>query len=377
MSRKLNILIFNWQDIKNPLGGGAEVHLHEIFKRIAKFGHNVDLISCNFDDAPKNEVIDGVNISRVGARNTYNFYVPKTYKTISKEKKYDIIIDDINKIPFFTPLYVKQPVLAIAHHLFGESIYREANFVSASYVYLTEKLLPTIYFKTQFAVVSKSTKEELVKKGLKPENMEIIHNAIDVAHFPMKVSKKPNYPNITFFGRLKKYKHPDHLLKAFALFIKDYPNAVLNIAGRGDFESDLKRLSKELKIDSKTKFWGYITEEEKIELLSSSNVLVNTSMKEGWGITNLEANACGTPVFSADSPGLRDSVKKGVSGELYKFADIKGLNDLFLKLFQDKDYQTKLENGSIEWSKNFSWEKSAKEMENLIFKTIDNFRRIK
>jgi glycosyltransferase involved in cell wall biosynthesis len=369
--KSLNILIFNWQDIKNPLGGGAEVHLHQIFSRIAKMGHNVQLISCEIPDEPKDEVIDEINIYRHGSRNTFNFHVPKLYKKFSKEKKYDIVIDDINKIPFYTPLYVKEPILAIAHHLFGSSIFREASLVSGLYVYLSEMLLSTIYFKTPFSVVSKSTLDELLKKGFKKEQFDIVHNAIDQDHLPMEIGEKSKVPIITYFGRLKKYKSPDHLLEAFAGITSEFPTAELHIAGRGDFEPELRKLTEKLNISNKTLFYGYITEEEKINLLSKSHLVVNTSMKEGWGITNLEANACGTPVICADSPGLRDSIKKDQSGDLYKYGEIKQLNKLLLKYLRNNELLKKLEQGSIEWAKRFSWDKSANEMLEIIYKTIN------
>ena len=89
--RKPSILIINWQDWTNPLSGGAEVHLHEIFKRLTgKF--NISLLCTHFEKAPKTEEIDGIKIFRVGSRNTFNFYVPKTYKNITKTKNIPITI---------------------------------------------------------------------------------------------------------------------------------------------------------------------------------------------------------------------------------------------------------------------------------------------
>jgi glycosyltransferase involved in cell wall biosynthesis len=93
-------------------------------------------------------------------------------------------------------------------------------------------------------------------------------------------------------------------------------------------------------------------------------------MKEGWGITNIEANACGTPVISADVPGLRDSVKEGESGLLYEYGNIEQLTSLILKILQNNEYRTKLSEGSIEWAKNFSWDSSAQLMFEVCNKII-------
>jgi len=366
----MRILIFNWQDIKNPLGGGAEVHLHEIFKRIVAMGNDVTLVVSSFPGGQGEEIIEGIRVIRKGNRNTFNFMVPKLYKKLINNEQFDIVIDDINKIPFYTPLFVRKPLLAISHHFFGKSIFREVNFVKGLYVYLAEYLVNFIYKKTPFVVVSESTKNEFIERGFSSNNVVIVTNAITKENFPMKISEKNSNPLIIYFGRLKKYKSIDHLLYAFRNVLEIIPNTELFILGKGDFKSELESLAHKLNIDRQTKFFGYISEEQKIELLSKAYCIVNTSMKEGWGITNIEANACGTPVISADVPGLRDSVKEGESGLLYEYGNIEQLTSLILKILQNNEYRTKLSEGSIEWAKNFSWDSSAQLMFEVCNKII-------
>ena len=370
----LKILIINWQDIKNPQGGGAEVHLHEIFKRIASMGHRVDLLCCEVGGMPREENIDGINIFRRGSRNLFNFHVPKLYKKEFANKQYDIIIDDINKIPFYTPLYVKEPVLAISHHFFGKSIFNEASLIAGLYVIFGEKLVDSIYFKTPFAVVSQSTLDEFKTRGFSTEKFEIIFNAINHKEYSMKVVEKYSSPTIAFFGRLKKYKSPDHLLKAFAIVQEKIPKARLEIIGKGDFDSELKKITENLKLNNVT-FHGFVTVEKKAEILSRSHIVVNTSQKEGWGITNIEANASGTPVLSANVPGLRDSVSEGVSGELYEYGNIKELSSKLINLLSDKEKLNKLSDGAITWAASFSWDDSATKMLEKIRSTISHQKK--
>ena len=358
----MKILVINWQDIKNPNGGGAEVHMHEIFKRIAAKGHEVTIFCCEFEGCEKEENVDGIRIIRKGSRSTFNFHVPLMYRKRFRRENYNIIIDDINKIPFYTPLYVKEPLLAISHHFFGKSIYRETNFIAGTYVFLSEFLVNFIYKKTPLAVVSQSTLDEFIERGFDPDKFSIVPNAIEQEQFPMEVREKNEYPTVSYFGRLKKYKSVDHLLKAFALLSKEIPEAQLHILGKGDFMDFLKELADKLGIAGKTTFFGFVSEEDKVKLLSRSHVMVNTSMKEGWGITNIEANACGTPVISADSPGLRDSVKKGLSGDLYEYGNVHELTDILLSLLRSRDKLEKLSRGAVEWASEFSWDKSAELM---------------
>ena len=362
----MKILIFNWQDIKNPFGGGAEVHMHEIFKRLAKMGHDITLFCCEFENAPKNEIIDGIKVIRKGKRDFFNFLVLYYYFKIFKNQHFDLIIDDLNKIPFYCPLFVKEPLLAISHHFFGKSIYREAGIITGTYVYLAEKLVNCVYKKTKFVVVSQSTLDEFIQRGFDKNHFSIVFNAITQENFPMSVGIKNRIPTVSYFGRLKKYKSVDHLFKAFALVLKKIDNAELHILGRGDFMPQLKELAKELNISDKTKFFGFVSESEKVSLLTQSHCVGNTSMKEGWGITNIEANACGTPVISANVPGLKDSVKNSSSGLLYEYGNIEELADKILQIFTNEELSTKLCNGSVEWAKSFSWDKSAEKMNEII-----------
>ena len=268
------------------------------------------------------------------------------------------------------PRYVKKPFLAISHHFFGTSIFREASLPAGMYVLIAEYLMKFIYRKSPFAVVSQSTLDEFVEKGYDKKYFSIIQNAIDVDKFEFKVGEKESAPTVAYFGRLKKYKSVDHLLRAFAIVKKSVPDAKLHILGRGDFRPALEKLAKELGIEDATTFFGFVSEEDKVLLLSRAWCVVNTSMKEGWGITNIEANAAGTPVISANSPGLRDSVKVGQSGMLYKYGNIEELADAIKSLMLDNALLNELSEGSVAWAKTFSWDKSASEMLELIEKIV-------
>jgi len=370
----MKILAFNWQDIKNSFGGGAEVHFHEIFKRIVAMGHEVDLYCCAEKGLPHHEIIEGIAVYRSGSRNTFNYSVPKLYKKATKSKKYDIIIDDVNKIPFYTPLYVKEPILGISHHFFGTSIFRETNPISGAYVFLAEKLMSILYNKIPFAVVSDSTLDEFKARGFDISEFEIIKNAIAQKEYPMTIGTKNSVFTITYFGRLKKYKSVQHLISAFARLYETHKNIRLDIIGKGNYRSQLEKQCLEMGIAEVTTFHGFVSTQTRNQLLSQSHIVVNTSMKEGWGITNIEANACGTPVLVADVPGLRDSLNEGISGLKYQYGDITALYTSLKQLLLDPDLIINLSNGAIDWAKTFDWDYSAKEMENMIKKVI-NMRR--
>jgi len=362
----MRIFVINWQDIRNPMGGGAEVHSHEIFKRIVAMGHSVTLLSCGFDGAPETEVIDGIRVVRIASRNTFNFHVRRYYEKHVRGEGYDVIVDDMNKIPFYTPRYVKEPIVAIAHHFFGSSIYCETDPVRASYVAGSEALIRFVYGSTRFAAVSESTRAELEKKGIPAKNIVIVRNALNHEQFPMAVTEKESVPVVAYFGRIKKYKSPDHLLKAFVDVVRHRPNAQCWFLGGGDYTDALQRRARELGVASSVTFFGRVTDEQKADLLSRSWCMVNTSMKEGWGITNIEANACGTPVIAANVPGLRDSVSDQQSGLLYPYGNIPVLAAMIERIFSDDALRARLSSAAVQWARSFSCDAGAKQMSALL-----------
>ncbi|MFM8771274.1 MAG: glycosyltransferase family 4 protein [Candidatus Kapaibacterium sp.] len=366
----MRIVIFNWQDRSHPQAGGAETHLHEIFGRLAAKGHVVTLVACHYSGAAREEVIDGIRVVRIGNRSTYNLAAPLWWLRHGRHEGYDLVVDDINKIPVLTPLYVDRPVLTLIHHLFGSAIFTEAGPIAGSYVWLAERLIPLVYRSTPMVVVSDSTSKECVEIGLRGENISVIHNGVDVNKFPMTVGTKAHVPSIAYFGRLKRYKSVDHVIRAFAIAVNHVPNAHLEIIGRGDDEERLRSIVKELHLQDNVTFHGFVDDIRKVELLASSYAVVNPSKKEGWGITNIEANACGTPVVSADSPGLRDSVSNDVSGLLYHYGDIEVLAQNIVTILTDTKKRTALSEGAVGWAGQFSWDQSAQKMEEICHRII-------
>jgi glycosyltransferase involved in cell wall biosynthesis len=368
----LNILVVNWRDIRNPEAGGAEVHLHEIFKRIAGMGHHVTLLASGFDGSPAEEIVDGIRVIRRGGKFGFNFHVPGALGALMKERDFDIVVDDINKIPFCTPVYVRKPVLALAHHLFAETIFLETFFPLATYVYLSEWLIPVFYRNTRFVVVSQSTRDEFVKRGLSEEKVGIVHNAVDHEVYRPDFGAKSAAPLIGYVGRIKKYKCIEHLLDACRIVFEKLPDARLVLAGSGDHLDALKKKAAAIGIANRTDFIGHVAERAKVDMLQKVHVVANPSSKEGWGVTVIESNACGTPVVASNVPGLRDAVVDGETGFLVPHGDIEALARKMMDLLEDESLRSRMSEKAVEWSQKFNWDESAKaivgEMEALLAK---------
>ncbi len=368
----MKILIFNWQDIRNPLSGGAEVHLHQIFSRVAAMGHTVTLFCSGFDGAPAEETIDGIRVVREGGRNFFNYLVPRRYFSRFRREGYDVVIDDMNKIPFFTPLYVREPLFVLIHHLFAGSIFREAVLPAAAYVYLAERMgvAACRMKRIPLMVVSPSTRADMIRRGFREEEIAIVQNCVDHALHRPDPSVRSRGPLVGYFGRLKKYKSVDHLLEAFAAVKERIPNLRLVIIGEGDHRPALASLSRRLGIDGSVRFTGYVDEQTKVRLLQEAWFMVNTSSKEGWGLTVIEANACGTPVLASNVPGLRDAIRENETGLLYRYGDIAELSSKMEMLVHDAALRERLSREAHRWSQTFDWQAVAEHTIDLLRQRI-------
>ncbi len=367
----MRILALNWQDLKNPQAGGAEVHLEEILKRLVQYGHQVDLLCSNFPGGGKTDITDGINIIRSGSRLNFNWVAPFALRKLISANRYDVVIEDINKIPFYSSLYHKLPTLIVIPHLFADTIFQEINFILGSYIFLFEKPVPLMYKTRQFMVISKSTADEVEKRGIPRENIHVVECGIDKEIYRFDPSiPKFDIPTLIYIGRLKKYKNVETAITALPLIRKTVPNARLVIIGSGDHQPDLQRLTEAMGLTDAVEFKGFIPQAEKITYLRRAHISVYPSLKEGWGLTNIEANACGTAVLAARVAGLQDSVDEGNSGLLFEFGNIEAFASLAVKMICDDSFRKGLEMGGLRWAANFSWDKAAKATEDIIKRIV-------
>ena len=371
----MRILIFNWQDITNPLAGGAEVHLHEVFERIAAAGHDVTLFCSRFAGAREREDLRGIHIIREGGRSFFNYLVPKKYFSSFKAQKFDLVVDDMNKIPFYTPIFVKEPLLGVTHHLFGKSIFLEASFPAASYVYLTEQASIPVYKRLRFIVGSPSTHRELLHLGFPEDRTHLIHYGVYHDSFRLLGIPKSPAPLVGMVGRLKKYKSVDHLLEAFVIVRQEMPSAKLLIVGDGDDKPRLESTASKLGVSEAVTFTGFVSQEEKVKHLNEMHVAVNTSAKEGWGLTAIEANACGTPTVSSNVQGLRDAVVDGETGLLYEYGNREQLAEKILLILRDEHLRRRLAEHALKRSMQFDWTIAAEQTMDVIDRVRSEYHR--
>jgi glycosyltransferase involved in cell wall biosynthesis len=353
----------NWQDRENPQAGGAETHLHEIFGRIAAKGERVTLLCSGFPGAPPHTKLDGIEVHRVGERHTFPLHARRYFQRSLRPAGFDVIVEDLNKVTLFTPRWSDTPVVLLVHHLFGGIAFQEASLPIAALTWVLELPVPREFKRVPVIAVSESTADDLVRRGFDRSRIHVIPNAVDLqALRPDPSGSRVPDPTVLFIGRLKRYKSVNLVIDAVATIRADGVPVKLLIAGKGDRRAKLEAQAQRLRLEDSVRFLGFVSEAEKVELLSRSWVHVLASPKEGWGIANLEAAACGTPTVASDSPGLRDSVLNGRTGYLVPHGDVPALAARIRELLVNPAERDRMGREARAFAETFSWDSSAEQV---------------
>lgn len=378
--KKLNILIFSWRGPNHPNAGGAEQSTFAHAKGWVKAGHKVSLFTSYYIGAKREEEIEGVNIIRSGAQflgvqaEAFKWYL------FGAHGKFDLVVDEFHGIPFFTPLYVRTKKLAFIHEVTKE-VWRlnpwplPFKLVPAILGILFEPLIFKIFYKQvcclhnkniPFMTVSKSTKKDLTDWGINGKNITVIHNGVNL---PKKINLSAKEPKktIIFLGVLSKDKGIEDAVKVFKYLYEKDQGFQFWVVGKSakDYLIKIRQLATQLGVGN-IKFWGYVSEELKFELLAKSHILINPSIREGWGLTVIEAAAMGTPTVGYNVAGLRDSVSDRITGLLVPPKNIEALALNIIELISDKARLQKMSDDAILWSKKFRWEEACKKSLKLI-----------
>lgn len=370
-ARRLRILVVNWLDRENPQAGGAEEHMHEIFGRLASRGHDVTALVSGWRGCEPRARLDGIDVRRAGGRYTFSLAAPLYYRRHLASGGFDVVIEDLNKVPVFARYWVDAPVVLLAHHLFGTTAFQAGPFPVAAATWLLERPVPYVFRSTPAVAVSESTRADLVVRGLDADFIEVIPNGIDLdLYTPHPEGAEAARPTLLFLGRLKKYKRVDLVIEAVARLAAEGSEVELLVGGVGDQLGALRTLASQRGVAHRVSFLGFVTDEEKRRLLRDTWVHVLTSPKEGWGISNLEAAACGTPTVASDSPGLRESVIDGETGLLVPHGDVPALCEALGALLADADRRREMGRKARTFAEGFSWDDSADAFEKTLRRVV-------
>jgi glycosyltransferase involved in cell wall biosynthesis len=372
----VRILVVNWNDRQNPHAGGAEIHLHELFGRIARSGggrsHDVDLIASGWPGCAPHAELDGIKVRRVAGRHGFAYFARGAVRQALKTKPYDVVVEDINKLPLFLPSLTPLPFVAIVPHLFGTTAFQEASWPIAATVCAAELPIPRLYRRAAFHAISESTRDDLVRRGVPSQRIVVIHPGVDSTHYaPDPGTPRAADPTFLYLGRLKRYKGVEFALRAIAEARKARPDITVDVCGQGDDRPRLEQIARGLGLGDAVRFPGFVSEDEKRRLLRRAWAVVFPSPKEGWGISNVEAAACATPALASDSPGLRESVRDGRTGYLVPHGDWRALANRMLELAGDRALVERLGHAARQFAESLSWDAAAQATEDHLRRTIE------
>lgn len=320
-------------------------------------GNSVEWFSASYPGARAEETVDGVRLVRRGRQWTVHWAAYRRYHR-NLARQFDVVIDEVNTIPFFTPLWADVPIVMLIHQLAREVWWYEAPFPLNAIGYLTEPLYLRPYRNIPALTVSASTRDDLKRLGFRNSVTVVPEGLEPIAELG---TAKTIEPSFLYVGRLAPSKRVEHILRAFERFRHVTGRGTLRLVGSGSerYRESLAKLAVGLDIAGSVQFCGRVSPAEKHRLMAEAHVLVMTSVREGWGLVVTEANACGTPAIVYDVPGLRDSVRNELTGLVVQPTPAR-LADAMLRLTGDPDLYSRMATEGKRWSGTFSFDEAAR-----------------
>jgi len=361
-----------------PTYGGSGIVATELGKELAKRGHEVHFITyalpTRLDRFQERVFFHEVEVPEypLFEYSPYSLALASVMAETAKQRGLDLLHAHY-AIPHAASAYLAREMtggkLKIITTLHGTDITLVGNQPS---------FLPVVKFSIeqsdQVTAVSQWL-AEMTRRELSIEReIAVIPNFIDPAVFYRKTDQalrrqfaQDNQPILLHISNFRPVKRPEDLIRVLNL-VKEEADAVLVLAGDGPMRSKVENLCRQKKLCGRVLFLG--KQLAVAELLSAADVYLCTSEAESFGLTALEAMACGTPVVSTGAGGVPEVITDGQEGFLTAVGDVETMAELVLRLIKDKDLWKSMSSaGRVRAVRNFNikevvdrYEKSYREM---------------
>jgi glycosyltransferase involved in cell wall biosynthesis len=347
-----HIVFFSWRDTRNPEAGGAELYLERIAHGLVERGARVTIFCAAHDQAPADEVVDGIRFVRRGSK--LSVYARGLLALATRRfGRVDVVVDVENGLPFFTRLATRRPVVVLVHHVHREQwpvVY--PGLMGRVGWWIESRLSPRLYRRCQYVAVSQATRNELVSLGVGRDRIAVVHNGSDPAPAP-GVPKTPT-PSICTIGRLVPHKQVEHAIDACLRLRAELLDVQLTVVGSGWWEDELAAYTHRAGAEEWVRFEGHVSEARRSEVYAESWVMALPSLKEGWGLVIGEAGTYGTPTVAYRSAGgTRESIEDGRSGLLAD--DFDEFVAELRTVLTDPERRARLSAGARDMSHRFTW----------------------
>lgn len=367
----MRILWLTWKDKNHPTAGGAELVNEEIARRLARKDHTIKFLVRSFRAAKPHTIRHGFEIIRLHPKGVAPLATAVYYQKHLRGWP-DIVIEEVNTVPYLSRFYTQKPVVVFYHQLAGSVLDYQLSFPLNKIGKLAEETYLKLVNNLPTVTVSNSTRDDLIAHGFNPEKISVIPEAITLKpleNLPNNENIKTSEPTLLFLGTLRPMKRLEDTVEAFEIIKDQVPSTKLWIAGASGPSHYHQQLMREIQNSSHTDditYHGRVSEDRKIELLQKAHLLAVTSVKEGWGLVVTEANSQGTPVVGYNVDGLVDSVRHNETGLLTEQNTPEAMAKTVVRLLKNKDRYQRLRRNAWEWSKEFDFNKTADEFEKII-----------
>jgi len=337
---------------------------------LAAAGHDVTFVTAGYGGAARQELLDGINVVRLGGIHSLWFRTFVYYLSRARGKYHVVVAEGFggSRIPRLAPLYVKEPMITEWHQIHRELFAVQYPKLLNGPLNLLERIAAWVHRNTLVRAGTEEWQRAFPTIGFKPENVFLLPVSIRDDWLAESNGRRATEPTVLWIGKLRRYKCPDHLVRAMAEVVKKVPDARLTLAIRRDdvvYEKYLHTLVTELGLERNVDFRLNVSDEEKRALLHSARVLVLPSAIEGFGIVVLEANACGVPVIA--STGVPEgAVGEEVNGLRYPFGDIDALASAIVRLLDDQALYSRLSSNALARIGRYSWSNVGAEFERVV-----------
>jgi glycosyltransferase involved in cell wall biosynthesis len=343
--------MLNWRDPMNPMAGGAERVTQGYLGALAERGHDVWWFANDFPGAPVTGTVQGIKIVRGGGKGTS---VLKAMRWYRRQKPFDLVIDQHHGIPWFAPWWAGTNCIAYIHEVLGPIWSAFYPWPLSTVGRWQERWTHWCYRNILFWVGSESTQRALHRRGVRA--VTVIHYGIDQVPLSELEAKPLRQPlRLIAVSRLAPNKRIDHAIRAVSLLLRRGVEADLTIVGTGEVENQLRQMVSQLDLTNRVLFTGLLPEADKDVRLRGAHMLVHTSIREGWGLNVLEANAMGTPAIVYPVDGLVDATLHGETGIVTREETPESLAEGLAGLLQTPELYERFRVNACERTKAFQW----------------------
>jgi glycosyltransferase involved in cell wall biosynthesis len=363
----VRVAVLNWRDIHHPHAGGAEVVSHEQAKGLVARGHEVTFYAARFPGSSPEEWIDGYRVLRQGDR--FGVYPKSAARLIrrARSERPDVVLEHVTGLPWYAPLWSPAPTVSYFYHVIGPTYFQELSPPLAALGWCAERIAPSVYRGRSSLCLGAGSRRVFESLGYHASDFQLLPPGLQ-ADLYTPGGPKSAAPSMVLVGRIMRYKRVDLAIRALAELHGELPDLRLHVLGPdpGGLREGLEALAQWLGVGDSVRFLGRVPDETKRALMRSAWVNLVPSDQEGWGLTVMEAAACGTPTVGSDISGLSDALIPGVTGVTFRQGDAGDLARTLRTFLADDTGRRALAVSARSFAETMTWENHLTRLETVL-----------